>query len=126
MKFLMSHAAQDIFVFGSDLKGRHTEGDALTALRQYGAVYGRAVGLQGRSYAIPIQDEQGKLLSLPVIEQYVQAFLRFASTHRELVFHVTRLACGRNKYRDEQIALLFANRPKNCQLPKGWYRYLGP
>jgi hypothetical protein len=120
----MSDAAQDILVFGSDLSGSHNWGDALTALRQYDAVYGRAVGLQGRSYAIPIRDEQGKLLPLPVIEQYIRAFLRFATTHRELNFRVTRIACGRDKYQDEQIASFFSNRPPNCQIPKNWHRYL--
>lgn len=120
----MSNGTRDVFVFGSDLAGRHNWGDALTALREHGAVYGRAVGLQGKSYGIPIQDEQGKLLPLPVIAQYIEAFLRFAATHRELRFSVTRLACGRNKYRDEQIAPLFANAPQNCQLPKSWHRHL--
>ena len=38
----------DILVFGSDLGGRHISGDALRALRDYGAAYGRAVGLSGR------------------------------------------------------------------------------
>jgi hypothetical protein len=110
----------DVFVFGSDLTGRHAEGDALTALREYGAVYGRAVGLQGTSYAIPAWDEQGKLLPVPVIARYVQAFIRFAETHRDVRFRVTRIACGRDAHRDDQIAPLFASAPGNCYLPKKW------
>jgi hypothetical protein len=119
-----SETSADIFVFGSDLAGRHSGDEALTALRNYGATYGRAVGLQGRSYAIPVRDEQGKLLPIPVISRYVQAFIKFAATHRDVKFHVTRVGCGREAYRDEQVAPLFTQAPQNCELPRGWQRYL--
>jgi hypothetical protein len=114
----------DVFVFGADLAGRHREGDALKALRRHGAVYGRGVGLQGRSYAVPVRDEHDRLLPLPVIARYVQAFLRFAAIHAHATFHVSRVGCGRDAYRDEQIAPLFAGAPGNCRLPRGWERYL--
>jgi hypothetical protein len=100
-------------VFGSDLGGRHDSGDAPTALREHGAVYGRAVGLQGRSYAVPVLNEQGGVPPLPVIARDVQAFLRFAAIYRQTIFHVTRIGCGRGGYRDEQIASLFAGAPPN-------------
>jgi hypothetical protein len=121
----MTDSPKDVFVFGSDLAGRHDHGDALVALRKHGAVYGRAVGLQGRSYALPVRDEQGRLLPLPILERYVRAFLTFAAAHRELSFHVTRVGCGREGYHDEQIAPLFAKAPPNCHLPKPWLRRLG-
>lgn len=116
---------KDVFVFGSDVDGRHAEGDALIALRDHGAIYGRAVGLQGRSYAIPVRDEHGKPLPIPVIARYVDAFLRFAQIHREMTFHVTRIGCGRGAHRDDEIAPLFAGAPSNCRLPPGWRRILG-
>ncbi|OGA48313.1 MAG: hypothetical protein A3G24_22365 [Betaproteobacteria bacterium RIFCSPLOWO2_12_FULL_62_13] len=72
---------KDVFVFGADLAGRHREGDALKALRHHGAVYGRGAGLQGRSYAIPVRDEQDRLLPIAMIARYVQAFLRFAAIY---------------------------------------------
>jgi len=115
---------KDVFVFASNLSGRHIEGDALTALRKYGAVYGRGVGLQGRSYAVPVRDENDKLLPVPVIARYVQAFLRFAAIHKEYTFHVTPIACRSEEYRDEQIAPLFMGAPANCRLPRKWQRYL--
>ncbi|MFN3566147.1 MAG: hypothetical protein ACK4V1_09235 [Burkholderiaceae bacterium] len=118
----MGDPAKDIFVFGSDLAGRHAEGDALIALRDHGAVYGRAVGLQGRSYAIPVRDENGKPLPVPVIARYVKAFLRFAEIHREMTFHVTRIGCGHGAHRNEDIAPLFAGAAPNCRLPPGWRR----
>jgi hypothetical protein len=114
----------DVFVFGADLAGRHTRGDALVALRHHGAVYGRGVGLQGRAYAIPVSDEQGRRLPLPVIARYVSAFLRFAGIHREMTFHVSRVGCGRDGYRDDEIAPLFARAPPNCRIPPGWQRLI--
>lgn len=113
---------KDVYVFESDLAGRHNSGHALKALREHGAIYGHAVGPQGRSYAIPVWDEQRRLLPVPVIGRYVQAFLRFAFTHPDLLFQVTRIGCGRDAYSDEQIAPLFANAPDNCRLPRQWLR----
>lgn len=117
---------KEIFVFGSNLAGRHTRNDALNALREHGAVYGRAVGLQGRSYAIPVRDEQEHLLPLPIINRYIQAFLQYARIHRELTFHVSRIGCGRDAYRDAQIAPLFSGAPPNCKMPRSWRQYVSP
>jgi hypothetical protein len=38
---------------------------------------------------------------------------------------VSRIGCGRDAYRDEQIAPLFTGAPPNCRMPGGWKRYLG-
>jgi hypothetical protein len=119
-----SDPVKDVFVFGSDLAGRHASGDALAALRHHGAVYGRGVGLQGRSYAIPVRDERGKPLPVTAIARYVTAFLRFAAIHREMTFHVSRIGCERGAYRDDEIAPLFAGAPPNCRLPRGWERFI--
>ena len=43
----------EIFVFGSNLRGMHGGGAAYVALRKFGAIMGQGVGLQGQSYAIP-------------------------------------------------------------------------
>ena len=45
-----------IFVFGSNLEGRHGAGAALFAKNNFGAIYGKSEGLQGNSYAIPTKD----------------------------------------------------------------------
>ena len=42
-----------VFVFGSNLAGRHGRGAARAAVREHGAIYGQGEGLQGNSYAIP-------------------------------------------------------------------------
>lgn len=40
-----------VFVFGSNLAGRHGKGAALWARQHRGAVYGQGIGLQGNSCA---------------------------------------------------------------------------
>ena len=49
-----------IFVFGSNLAGRHGAGAALYAARKYGAKYGVGVGRTGDAYALPTKDENLK------------------------------------------------------------------
>ncbi len=86
-----------IFVFGSNLAGRHGKGAALFARQKHGAVYGQGVGLQGHSYAIPTKDEQLRTLPLEAIREHVEEFKRFAAEHRELVVfpcHCDRLWTG--------------------------------
>ena len=53
-----------IFVFGSNLAGRHGKGAALFARHYRGAVYGQGEGLQGRSYALQRLFENPGLLDV--------------------------------------------------------------
>ena len=48
-----------IFVFGSNTLGYHTGGASGTARKKFGAVWGQAEGLQGQSYAIPVDFGKG-------------------------------------------------------------------
>jgi hypothetical protein len=114
-----------IFVFGSNLAGRHGAGSALVALRRYGATYGQGVGLQGQAYGIPTKDHQLRVLPLAEIEGHVRTFITFAETHRDLTFSVVRIGCGLAGYRDDEIAPMFSDAPSNCILPDGWRGYRG-
>ena len=109
-----------IFVFGSNLAGRHGKGAALSALREHGAIYGQGAGPQGASYAIPTKDEQLRTLPLIEIKHYVNVFLSYARYNPDLVFQVTRIGCGLAGYTDEQISPMFKEAPNNCELPEGW------
>jgi hypothetical protein len=114
-----------IFVFGSNLAGRHGKGAALYARRHRGAIYGQGEGLQGTSYAIPTKDgrngakltDPSQLLPLEVIAIHVGIFLGFADAHPELTFQVTPIGCGLAGYKPDDIAPLFAKAPTNCLLP---------
>lgn len=109
-----------IFVFGSNLAGRHGAGAALYARLNCGAIYGQGIGLQGDSYGIPTKDENIRTMPLAAIHRYVNEFKKFARDHPELEFRVTRVGCGLAGYSDIDIAPMFADSPENCVLPKGW------
>ena len=99
---ITSLAENEIFVFGSNLAGAHGGGAASVAHAHFGAVWGKGVGLYGRSYAIPTM--QG---GLETIRPYVDEFILFAKTHPQLTFLVTRIGCGIAGFRDWEIAPLF-------------------
>ena len=113
--FVRTLAADEVFVFGSNLAGMHAGGAAATAHRLFGAVWGQGVGLQGQSYAIPTM--QG---GVDTIRPYVDEFIEFAKSHPELRFLVTKIGCGIAGFREKDIAPLFAGAVgvENIVLPK--------
>jgi hypothetical protein len=110
----------EIFVFGSNLTGRHGAGAALAAVKEHGAIFGQGQGLQGSSYAIPTKDRNLTPLPLNLIKDWVSVFKRFAAAHPELTFNVTRIGCGLAGFTDQEIAPMFAGCPANVILPKAW------
>lgn len=113
-----------VFVFGSNLAGRHGAGAARTARQIYGAVYGVGRGPTGRAYALPTKDEHLRPLPLSEIGFYAREFLRYALDHPELEFLVTRVGCGLAGYTDQQIAPLFRYAASNCLFAPEWAPYL--
>ena len=113
-----------IFVFGSNLAGRHGAGAALTARRKYGAVYGVGVGRTGNAYAIPTKDRHLRPLPLRDIAVSVLVFLTYAADHPDLTFQVTAVGTGLAGYRHADIAPMFVGAPGNCRLPPEWGEYL--
>jgi len=97
-----------IFVFGSNLAGRHGKGAALAATKTYGAVYGIGEGRTGNSYALPTKDANIKTRSLVAIN------------NPDLDFQVTKIGCGLAGFKESDIAPLFKNAPVNCYLPENW------
>lgn len=112
-----------VFVFGSNLAGRHGKGAALYARLHCGAKYGQGVGRQGNAYAIPTKDYSLRTLPLHIIRQHIDVFLQYAEEHSDTVFIVTRIGCGLAGYRDENIAPMFRGAPDNCHLPNEWKRF---
>ena len=100
---ITSLRADEVFVFGSNLAGMHGGGAAYAAFKKFGAIWGRGVGLQGQSYAIPTM--QG---GVETIRPYVDDFIDFAKAHPDLFFYVTRIGCGIAGFADAEIAPLFA------------------
>jgi hypothetical protein len=103
-----------IFVFGSNLLGVHGKGAAKTALI-WGAKWGQANGLQGKTYAIPTKDSSIKrTLSIDEIKPFVDEFIVFAKSNENLIFLVTEIGTGLANHRKENIAPLFKE-AINCQ-----------
>lgn len=116
-----------VFVFGSNLSGRHGKGAAKQALG-WGAKWGQASGLQGRTYGIPTKDASiRRTLSVSEIKPFVDEFILFAASNPHLVFYVTEIGCGLAGYKPKDIAPLFVNAVdvQNIYLPSRFWHKLG-
>lgn len=110
-----------IFVFGSNMLGYHTGGASGTARKRFGAVWGQAEGLQGQSYAIPVDFGKG-IRKDTEVKTSVEKFIAFAKENEQLFFFVTRIGCGIGGYRDDEMAQFFkdAMDVRNICLPKSF------
>lgn len=104
----------EVFVFGSNILGSHAGGAARTAVEKFGAIEGKGVGMQGKSYAIPTMGGMNQIIL------YSRDFLEYATLRPDLTFYLTRIACGIAGYSDEQIKPLFVTAPSNVIKPEGW------
>ncbi len=102
----------EIFVFGCRRSGRHYEGAANFARKNFGAIVGQGEGLQGQSYAIPTAG-----VGLGWIRQAVNRFTEFAFANPNLKFLVTPIGCGLGLWNYDEIAPLFREASK---LPNVW------
>jgi hypothetical protein len=125
MKMVTFKHSQWIFVFGSNLAGKHGKGAALAAAKHFGARKGVGEGFAGRSYAIPTKNSKLETLPLDDIRLSVAKFLKLASQRPDLEFQVTRIGCGLAGYSDADIAPMFEDAPINVLLPRKWYLLLG-
>jgi hypothetical protein len=116
---------QEIFVFGSNLAGRHGAGAAKFARENHGAVYGKGIGHHGNSYAIPTKDVNIRTLSLDKIKPYVDDFLEYAKNNPSLIFKLTPIGCGLAGYSPKDIAPMFVNAPLNVKLPLEFQQVIG-
>ena len=112
----------EIFVFGSDLRGVHCGGTAYQALRSFGAQLGKGVGPQGQCYAIPTI-----VGGLNNIRPYITDFLRYAIGHPLQTFLVTPIGCGIAGFTPKEIAPMFyvAKKIGNVYLPQEFWDVIG-
>jgi hypothetical protein len=109
-----------VFVFGSNLAGRHGKGAALEARKHWGAEYGVGVGPTGQAYAIPTKNLNMSPHARECIRIYVNDFIEHARAIPDKTFLVTKIGCGLAGYSEKDIAPMFKNAPRNCVLPDGW------
>ena len=120
---LIKEVAEDeVFVFGSNLEGRHAGGAARAAYDHFGAIWGQGVGIQGQSYAIPTMHG-----GVDEIKPYVDDFIAYAKAHPEKKFLVTPIGCGIAGFTPEEIAPLFADAKdvENIWLPESFIQIIG-
>lgn len=102
----------EVFVFGSNLAGRHGGGAALKAL-YFGAVNQVSVGICGQTYAIPTLDENYKKLPLPVIKIYLEQFAEYARVFSGMKFYLTPIGTGIAGFSKEEIESIMPVLPSN-------------
>lgn len=110
----------EIFVFGSNLAGRHDGGAALQALEQFGAERGIGEGLTGQCYAFPTLHADMSKINRSELFSIRDAFYRCVNAHPKTTFLLTRVGCGIAGQDEEFMAILFRDAPANVRKPKGW------
>ena len=84
----------------------------------HGAIYGKAYGIQGNSFAIPTKSEILEALPINKVKGFVDRFIQYAKDHPEMTFELTPIGCGLAGYDPKEIAPLFENAPSNIELPE--------
>lgn len=104
-----------IHVFDTDLRGRHATSSGRMAVRYHGAVRGRASGLQGNSWGIPVKGYEDDLLSIHHVVDFLNEVVLF-SEKTDLFFHVHPLALNTSLF--TKIALHLMQSPECFYLDK--------
>lgn len=112
-----------VFVFGSNLAGRHGRGAAWDARVTWGAELGKGKGRTGNAYAIPTKDSNLKVLPLYRINKYVEDFIEYANKNLHTMFYVTAFGTGLAGYDLKHIKQMFRpfdELPYNIVFTKDW------
>ncbi len=114
----------EVFVFESNLAGKHDRGAALHAKIRYDAKYRVGIGRTGEAYAIPTKDGKLNVLSLDEIKKHVNEFRHYAQKEFFTNFYITAIGTGLAGYSHHEIAPFFINFPDNCLLPDEWHEII--
>lgn len=114
---------KEIFVFGSNMAGRHGKGAALQARYDFGAVYGVAEGLTGHCYAFPTLNADFTKRTYEQLVESRDKFYQTAGGLPEWRFMMTRVGTGLAGFPDGWMRRLFTAGvavPENVVLPEDW------
>lgn len=104
---IISLKENEVFVFGSNLKGQHGGGAAKLAYKKWGAKWGIGIGHKGQTYAIPTKRDFAHAMPLDEIRPFVDQFIHYAKANPDQIFLVTKIGCGLAGYDIVDIAPLF-------------------
>lgn len=112
-----------LFVFGSNLAGRHGMGAALYAKQNHGAVYGVGEGVTGNSYAFPTKDENMQVRPLNKIKESYDTLIKTAFDNPTWLFTLTPVGTGLAGYERKDILKIIKTRdiPSNIVFTKEWF-----
>lgn len=109
-----------VFVFGSNLVGRHGAGSAKEAVAKWGAKHGVGIGRTGMAYAIPTKDARLRTLSIDTIRRHVDTFIAYAWENPDITFILVAIGTGLAGYTHEEMKPLFDRAPRNVIKPTEW------
>ncbi len=114
-----------VFVFGSNLAGRHGKGAAAHAVRWHGARHGMGQGLQagGMSWALPTKDARLEPLPLFSIEYHLGELFDAARDTPNTHYQLTKVGTGLAGLSQEDLVKAVENAgpvPDNVHLPGLW------
>lgn len=115
-----------VFVFGSNLAGRHGLGAAKYAKDYHGAEYGVGRGRTGNAYALPTKDNKLRSLDWSEVDEEIRIFLKYAETHADELFLLTPVGCGLagNDISNLINSLKKYGIPRNIVLTFSWLEYI--
>jgi PPE-repeat protein len=99
----------EIFVFGSNLKGAHGAGAALLAKNKFGAELGVGEGITGQCYALPTKNENIETMSINDIYKCIEVLLKVVKNTPNKFFKITAVGCGLAGYAPSDVAPMFEN-----------------
>lgn len=100
-------APDEVFVFGSNLRGVHGAGAAKFAVEHFGAAPGNGIGPQGSCYALPTKNFDIQTLSLEAIAEHVEEALTLMEDTYWMKFLFTAIGTGLAGYKSWDISRLF-------------------
>lgn len=110
----------EIFVFGSNLRGIHGAGAAKLAREKFEAKTGVGHGITGKCYAFPTKDQNIQTIDLSIIPAFVYYLKKTITNTPEKHFLITKVGCGLAGHEIEDIAPMFKEfiNYENCSLPQ--------
>ena len=116
-----------VFVFGSNMNGNHAGGAARLAVKKFGAIMGRAEGIQGQSYAIPTLDKDMQKVTEEELIDALANLRHYAADHPEKEFLLTAIGTGIAGFDPNYMAymVLRAKLPDNVTVPKEFCKIKG-
>lgn len=115
---------EQVFVFVSNLAGKHQAGAAKTAALYFGALSGIGRGWSGQSFAIPFFNEHLQTMPLQHIQHYIEDFKIYTHNHPKQTYFINELEYEQSGYTVDEIAPLFQGISLNVIFPSSFRPYL--